>query len=130
MYASLISDTSTGGIAYMYWRLATAEQGIIPVKKDDLMNRAKRYIEAAIRSGRGRRSSSVSTMLTGMAGVYAVAAAIHTSNNEVSHADEMVKQVLALAPTAAQNSVPSEVRLFACARMFLEVSSAQGAFSS
>jgi hypothetical protein len=116
LHVNLCSDEiSIGGVAYMYWRLATAEQGIIPVQKDDLMKRAKRYIEAAIRSGGGRRSSSVSTMLTGMAGVYAVAAAIHTSNNEVSHANEMVNQVLALAPTAVQNGVPSEVRLFCMA---------------
>ncbi len=81
----------------------------MPVRKDELMKRAKQYIEVAIRSGKGRRSSSVSTMLTGMAGVYAVAAAIHSSCNEASSANEMVKQVIALAPTAVQHGVPSEV---------------------
>lgn len=81
------------------------------MQKADLLAKAKAYIDVAVRSGgKPKRSSSkASTFLTGLAGVYAIAAAIHTTCNEPSQAAVWCQEVISLAPTAVQEGIPSEL---------------------
>jgi len=98
--------TGSAGIALFYWAVGVG--GIFGGGGGggQHMPKAVEYINAALRSGagEGQRMSSrrVSTFMTGMAGVYAVAAAIYSSIGETSRAAQFVGKVL----EQVRNSTP------------------------
>ena len=102
--------TGAAGVAYMYWRLASLDAPYFSEQRDALMCNADAYSMVALRMVKPhRKPTSVSTFLTGAAGVWAVAAAIAFSRNETARAASYRKEALALAPTCAREGVPSEL---------------------
>ena len=107
--------TGAAGIAYMFWRMAALEAPYFTEKRDALMAKAEAYSKVALRLARPhRRAGSASTLLTGAAGVWAVAAAIAFSRNETTKAAEFRREALSFAPTAVCPGVPSE-----CSTMYI-----------
>lgn len=102
--------TGAAGLAYMYWRLASLDAPYLSEQRDALMTKAEGYSKVALRLNKPhKRPTSVSTLLTGAAGVWAVAAAIAFSRNETAKAEQYCKEVLSLAPTCVREGVPSEL---------------------
>ena len=102
--------TGASGVAYMYWRLASLDAPYFAEQRSVLIDKADAYSMAALRMIKPhRKATSVSTFLTGSAGVWAVAAAIAFSRNETTRAASYRKEVLSLAPTCVREGVPSEL---------------------
>jgi len=106
--------TGAAGVAYMYWRLATTSSPFVS-QKQEYLDKSEAYISAALRmvkpSGKSLRTS---TFLTGIAGVYAVAAAIAFTKRESARAVRLTKEVLDLAPTCVTEGVPNEMLYGRC----------------
>ena len=96
----------------MFFRLALMDNSFIADSREQLLEKANSYISVALRL-RSREAKStrrrVSTFLTGLAGVYSVAAAIYHAQNDFAKAAHMRKEVLALANTCATEQCPSEL---------------------
>lgn len=92
--------TGTAGVALFYWAVGVGSMaggGGVGCGRQH-MPKAIEYINTVLRScagGGGRmRSRRVSTFMTGMAGVYAVAAAIYSSQGDRSKAAQFAGKVL------------------------------------
>jgi len=100
--------TGSAGIALFYWAVGVGSIVGGGGGGGQHTPKAVEYINAALRSGagEGQRMSSrrVSTFMTGMAGVYAVAAAIYSSIGETSKAAHFVGKVL----EQVRNSTPCD----------------------
>jgi len=102
--------TGASGVAYMYWRVASLEAPYFAEQREALMTKAEAYSKVALRLAKPHtKPTSVSTLLTGAAGVWAVAAAIAFSRNETTKAAAYCKEALAFAPTCVREGVPSEL---------------------
>jgi hypothetical protein len=90
--------TGLAGVALFYWAVGVGRLSEEVGGGGQHMLKAVEYINAALRSsaGEGQRMSSrrVSTFMTGMAGVYAVAAAIYISIGQTSKAAQFAGKVL------------------------------------
>jgi hypothetical protein len=102
--------TGASGVAYMYWRIASLNAPYFAEQRGILMTKAEAYSKVALRLAQPhKKTTSVSTLLTGAAGVWAVAAAIAFSLNETDKAASYRKEALAFAPTCVREGVPSEL---------------------
>ena len=102
--------TGAGGVAYMYWRMAMLEVPYFQEQREALITKAEAYSQVSLRLAKPhKKSSSSSTLLTGAAGVWAVAAAIAFSRNQTTKAADYRKEALSFAPTAVREGVPSEL---------------------
>ena len=102
--------TGASGVALMYWRLASLEVPYFCEQRESLMSKAEAYSNVALRLAKPHsKPTSTSTLLTGSAGVWAVAAAIAFSRNETAKAAQYRQEVLSFASTCVREGVPSEL---------------------
>jgi hypothetical protein len=107
--------TGAAGVAYMFFRLSLMENAFIADSQEQLLNKATSYIDVALRlKPKESKTRRVSTFLTGLAGVYSVAAAIYFAKGETRRAARMCKEVLSLAYTCATEECPSELLFGRC----------------
>ncbi|EKX52038.1 hypothetical protein GUITHDRAFT_101947 [Guillardia theta CCMP2712] len=86
-------DDRAAGVAYMYWRLATTTCPLVS-QKQEYLDKSEAYISAALRMSKPPgKSLRTSTFLTGIAGVYAVAAAIAFTKKESTRVARLTKEV-------------------------------------
>ena len=102
--------TGAGGLALVYLRLAALDAPYFAEQRDALMAKAEAYSQAALRLAKPhRKATSASTLLTGAAGVWAVAAAVAYARNETGKAAKYRAEALSFAPTCVREGVPSEL---------------------